>query len=412
MSIQRTAHRTHATRTAPAQGLKKAQNKTKQAEIKANERKAPEAEKETRAKGPKRAGSRQIGQQRSHGAKHLQDQLQKRILDPAASNAPGALHGHGHDHAHDHAAEAPDAKQVMKRFSKLTKDGDFTKKDQRVLTEKVQQGGISEAELGGLQALASTKNAKKLRGKDKTRLSTTFTNLLSAYHEQPEVDRKQILNRLRAQSLSWSTTSLAGQLGLQLSQPRPFTLSTPVEEKNIDFSGRETPALTYQMQIDGRKIELVVEQPAVPGGADLNELATALSQVRPELLKHVNRVEILNKSDPTARMQTLYAKEKGTIEVLPIAGRNDVTENAHIFNHEIGHLQSRAALGYDSVNWQAYEKAIAADNRYPSEYAKTRSSEDFSEFMSLHEMFRGTPDAPALRELFPNRYAVAGNLLS
>ena len=418
MSIQSTTKRPKVPTSTPAQGPNKADKKSPAAKKQKTDTPAPA--KEERAKGPKRAGSRQVAQS-SPVAAQLQQKVQANAPDaPDASathahRAKEAPHGHHHHHGH-HAADSADhgqQTQVARAFKKLTTDGKFSAKDKRALAAEIRENGISEKEAKKLEGLEGTKHAGKLDEKGTTRLSNTVTRLLAEYHAQPETDRKEILKDLKTQDLSWTASSLAGDLGLELSEPRKYTLGAPVDDTNTDFEGRTTPAKKYQMNIDNRNIDIIVEEPRASSGQfNEKEIAEALSQVRPDLLEHVERVELINESKGTASMRTNYYKESGTIEVLPVVSDRSVTQGAHILNHEIGHLQTRATLGYDDANWQTYAKAIEADNRYPSRYAMTKPSEDFSEFVTLHEIFRDTPEEASFRALFANRYAAAGDLIS
>ena len=418
MSIQRTGNRPKTTRPTTTDKANQADKSQKADKAPAprpvDKADVPAATTEVRAKGPKRAGSRQVAQGSPVAA-----QLERKIR--ANTPAPHAPHskdiGHADHGPHgNHGADAAggaDQARIGGAFKKLTKDGKFTKADSRDLMAQVRKNGISERESATLEKLEGSRLAGKLTRGDTKRLSNTVTKLLAEYHAQPEVDRKDILKDLQSQNLSWTASSLADKLGLKLSEPRKYTLASPVDDTNTSFDGRTgTPAKKYQMNIDNRNIDIIVEEPRTGGQFSETQIADALSQVRPELLQHVDRVELLNQNSGSASMQTNYYKEQGTIEVLPISSERSVTQGAHILNHEIGHLQTRATLGYDDANWQTYANAISADKRFPSRYAQTKPSEDFSEFVTLHELFRNTPEEGAFRALFPNRYAAAGDLLS
>ena len=368
------------------------------------------AEKTQRAQGQKTEGSRTVAQA-DFGAAQMKSEVQAKVPDRHEAVHSTASSAHS---SADSTPKVELSKGIQGKFKKSVKDGRFSKNDATQLKSKVMKRGISEKEAATLERLQETKAGKTLDEKSQQRLSKTVTKLLEKYHEQPEVDRKEILENLKNQDLSWTASAKAGDIDLKLSKPRPYTLGEPTSTKNTSFDGRtETPALNYKMNIDNRSIDLVVEQPVAEGQYKAQEMAKALSQVRPELLKHVDRVELLNKSSGQASMQTNYWKEKGTIEVLPLKNSTrDVTQGAHILNHEIGHLQSRAKLGYDDANWQNYANAIQADGRSLSRYGDTKPTEDFSEFVTLHEIFRGTPEEAEFRALYPNRYAAAEGLIT
>lgn len=191
--------------SAPAQGPKKSDEKSPA--VKKQKTDTPAPAKEERAKGPKRAGSRQVAQS-SPVAAQLQQKVQGNAPDASATHAHSAKEAAHHHHGDNGADSADHAQQtsVVRSFKELAKDGKFSSKDNRALVAGIRENGISDREAKKLEALEGTKRAGKLAEKGTTRLSNTVTKLLAEYHAQPETDRKEILKNLRPQHLSWTAS--------------------------------------------------------------------------------------------------------------------------------------------------------------------------------------------------------------
>ncbi|MFZ9886122.1 MAG: hypothetical protein ACO3JL_01365 [Myxococcota bacterium] len=299
-------------------------------------------------------------------------------------------------------------------------DGKLTGKDLKKVRKGItRDNSVSQGEIAALKAYETSKQGKKLDAKSKQALQGELTRLIERRETQPEVDRQQILKDLTAGNIKPLVADHANHVDLDVGEPRPFTLSRGTDTNYKSLDGRETPAHVHHMSIDGRSIDIVEQQPPHPSNLTVGEIAETLARVKPDMLQNVERVSLLNDRAPGSNtfMWVSPSQKQGTVEVLPLVGSTvdpgpDLA--AHSMNHEIGHLRSIATQPNlaSSAEWARYERAIQQDQRGISEYAKTNAREDFAEFSSLYELFRGTPEEAGLRNLYPNRFAAAGPWLA
>lgn len=362
---------------------------------------SPAVSPEKRARGPKKAGSRRVA---------------------AATDAPRAaqlkLPGEvTHATAQPQSAPGPGVDgKILKQVRRAGSDGTLTNKELKQLrTGITKDNSVSEGEIGALNAFKTSTAGKKLDAKSKQALKRELTRLVERRETQPEVDRQQILQDLAAGKVRNLVTDHASHLDLDVGKPRPYTLGPGEDTTYKSLDGRETPAKLYRMNIDGRSIEIVEQQPPHPKNLTVGEIGETLAQIKPDMLRNVDRVSLLNdrQAGNQAFMWVSPSAKKGTVEVLPLVGSNvdpgpDVA--AHSMNHEIGHLQSMPVQPSEmsTTAWAQYEQAIQKDQRAISEYAKTSPLEDYAEFSSLYALFRGTPEEAGLRDLYPHRFAAAG----
>ena len=326
--------------------------------------------------------------------------------------------------------------QVRKLVRGLTKDKNFSAADGQKLEQEVRKNGISKREIAQLNKIGSGKAIRKLDVASRERLNKQIASLVVAGEAATEAskDRKELLADIKAGSM-WKVGDQFNKLQMVLDSPHPYKLSEPVQDTNrsqddhwidpetgkVDWKNfhqdpthvPEKPALTSTLDIHGRQIKIVEEQPPGKNLPTVDEVAKSLSRIRPELLAHVERVELVNENPSDSYMWVNQHIDPGTIEILPTSHKPTERDRGQSLIHEIGHIASIAAPHEsEKLNWDAYKKAIATDKHVPSQYGATNKREDFAEFANLHEIFRGTPEEQAFRTLFANRYAAAGVLLS
>lgn len=353
------------------------------------------------------------------------------IPKPARRTNPDGVAG---PETSQRAAGRPQAR-VRKLVKGLTKDNDFSVADGRKLAKQVQKDGISQKEINQLKNLSSLKQVGKLQD-GRERLNRKIAQLVAAGETTVEAkkDRKELLADIKAGTVP-KVADRFDTLGMVLDSAQPYKLSEAVQDTNrsqddhwidpdtgqVDWNKfnrdpthvPEKPALTSTLDLHGRQIKIVVEQPPGKNLPTVNEVAESLSRIRPELLAHVKRVELVNENPSNAYMWVNQPLDPGTIEILPTTHKPNEKQRAQSFVHEIGHIASIAGPNEsEKLDWTAYEKAIAADKHFPSQYGATNKEEDFAEFANLYEIFRGTAEENGLRKLFPNRYAAAADLLS
>lgn len=328
---------------------------------------------------------------------------------------------------------------VRKLVRGLTKDKNFSVADGKKLEQEVRKNGVSQREIAKLEKVGTGKLARKLDVASRERLNKQIASLVATGDvtgdaAEASKDRKELLANIEAGSVS-SVGDHFNKLDMVLDAPHPYKLSEPVQETNrsqddhwidpatgqVDWQNfhqnpthvAAKPALTSTLDIHGRQIKIVVEQPPGKNLPTADEVAESLSRIRPELLDHVERVELVNENPSNAYMWVNQRIDPGTIEILPTTYEQNEKIRGQSVIHEIGHIASIAARHEsEKLNWDAYKKAIATDKHVPSQYGASNEREDFAEFATLHEIFRGTPEEQAFRDLFANRYAAAGDLLS
>lgn len=206
-----------------------------------------------------------------------------------------------------------------------------------------------------------------------------------------------------------------------------YTLHGPTEIKNHAFRGAKVDAQKYEVEIDGKKIPVIV--PKSPDGKKgafhtADEIAKSLAALPASSRAEVRQVTmnaVRNPDDPYwARKYkdpnfTSYmtAGAAGNVVIYPTKGANSQSYMDGTMIHETGHTLSKKAWGNEGdKRWNPWKEAMKSDQVVASKYAKNSPDEDFAETLQLYEQVRGTPQEAEMRALMPERFRLIDKLLA
>lgn len=214
-----------------------------------------------------------------------------------------------------------------------------------------------------------------------------------------------------------------------------FEVGEP-EDVRHTFSNGEGDARRYEIEIDGRTIDVFVPEPADASLRSVDEVAASIASLPPEARARVTRVDVEPEPSPydavrqqqTGESFNTYATADvdGTVRVFPPSSGATFDQFTDVLAHETGHLVSFEELGpfrfdpdpapgdspfsYEGEGWDRWEAAVESDGVNASAYATTDIGEDFAETYRLYVSTRGTPWAAELRALMPERFAILDEL--
>jgi hypothetical protein len=210
----------------------------------------------------------------------------------------------------------------------------------------------------------------------------------------------------------------------------PYKLTGPKDVGKKGFQTGFADAQTYDMEVDGRHIE--IQAPKNPNPKNGNyvpaeDIAKGISALPKESRDRVQRVVIQkdgNADDAYWRSKPGYGKDHsswmtcgadGKVSVYPSGSTSSQHQIDSALQHEVGHAISGKAWGSDTNGkaWDEWKAAIKSDNTVASKYAKASPAEDFSETLVLYNQVHGKhPDEEELRALMPERFRLMDRVLA
>lgn len=192
-----------------------------------------------------------------------------------------------------------------------------------------------------------------------------------------------------------------------------FVLDPPPDHLRLDLSHR--PSVTFDV-VEGPVSArvtfsdgLVTDIWSHSGGLgyDERDLAQALASIPWGLRKHVRQIDLRTEigSSQTALAETPYGMD-GTIKIFKPGWGLPVGNLSGVLTQKAGHSLIYETFATDQDPWLSYERIIAEEPVYVSEFAKTGGKfEDFAETMQLYIAVIGTPAEDGYRRWLPKRFA-------
>jgi len=208
---------------------------------------------------------------------------------------------------------------------------------------------------------------------------------------------------------------------------KAYKVGTPTEVADHQFKNGKFPALKYEIEIDGKKVEVYYpKNPDSKIGSfhSVDQIAkglAALPDSSRSLIKYVNVNPDKNPED--AEYAKKYKNFAGSYMAAGAAGILQIypTKNAMTQSyldgtmiHETGHTLSLQKWGDDyskGDGWKNWKDAIAADKNQVSDYGNNSPGEDFSEALQQYMTYKGTKYEADARKLWPNRYAIIDKMV-
>lgn len=151
---------------------------------------------------------------------------------------------------------------------------------------------------------------------------------------------------------------------------------------------------------------------------DQNEVAKALSYLPVKLLGVVDEVLLDPVDGGSSLAQTPWnAEKRGILYLFTESGGYSVGELGGILAHEAGHSFINLNYSAGQEPWISYQRILAGEANYPSQYARSGEFEDFAEAVELYVWSFGKPEFAAYRVGLPRRWLfleehVFGNLFT
>ena len=209
------------------------------------------------------------------------------------------------------------------------------------------------------------------------------------------------------------------------------SMSAPSDVPAINFDTGTKPAKRYEIEIDGRKISVLVSTGQPAAGLQVHtpeEVRRALELMPQAARAQVRAVHIDNSparddayfqkkfGNPNHRAY-MTAGKHGVVTIYPTAERYPIDPMVGTLVHEAGHLASfgrwtpshsdSPAVGMVAdPAWKPWTNAIKSDKFAVSSYAKNDPAEDFAETYRLYAQTVGTPRHAELRQIMPERFRI------
>ncbi len=236
--------------------------------------------------------------------------------------------------------------------------------------------------------------------------------------------------------MSLSKRDQAQALGSVLEGQRPevqdpLVQGPPESGVRISKPTREGGFDSYQVTVKGHTLPVRMPKMDPPSTSQngsvygertnhtIDEVARALSQLPPETLSVLTRVELSatrNPSDDYWAQEyntpdfTSYMTcgEEGLVTIYPQTYPLGTEDIAETLIHEAGHAWSFQQWGNDpeAKAWSPWKAAAEKDGISISNYATNSPTEDVSETSAVYLATRGTPEHERFRQAFPARFAV------
>jgi hypothetical protein len=204
---------------------------------------------------------------------------------------------------------------------------------------------------------------------------------------------------------------------------KPATIGAEREVQH-QFPGDAAPvdAISQTVTVDRRTVEVVRPKAGVAPKElpSVGQIAKSLGAVPPKQLDKINTIELSDQPNPDDaywavqyNQPDFYSAATGGPGKVTFYPKDTPWEQEFCDStaiHEGGHAYS-ADLWKDSKTKDEWEKMMAKDDRSPSTYADSASTEDFSESLVMYSLSKNTKCERAARKLFPNRYAALDELL-
>jgi hypothetical protein len=200
-------------------------------------------------------------------------------------------------------------------------------------------------------------------------------------------------------------------------------------------AGGNAAARRFNVDIDGRNVEIIVPDNMLPGAGSQHTLQQVVDGLRsmPEANRRaVDRIILEPGPDPSNGLYSsgansyMTAGADGAIRIYPTETGQSFDALASSMVHETGHTLTHREWGaptvqnapdgtirfnYQSPEWTRYAEAAEADGVLPSGYAAVDIGEDAAETMRLYSMVQGTPFEAEIRAIYSNRFEVLDELL-
>lgn len=204
-------------------------------------------------------------------------------------------------------------------------------------------------------------------------------------------------------------------------QRQAYTVSAPQEVKSHPFRSGAADALRYDIKVGDRTIPVFVPKTDAGKNGNLHSIdevakgLAALPEQNRNLVKSVQINPDRNPDDTYWEKQYntpgfrsyMTAGADGQVDIYPTTTKiaQEYVDKSMI--HETGHIWSGQNWGNDNdKRWDDWNKAIKSDPGIASKYAKSSSSEDFSEALVIYQLVRGTPAEAGYRLQMPERFKI------
>lgn len=223
-------------------------------------------------------------------------------------------------------------------------------------------------------------------------------------------------------------TGLVASLPVDAEPSRePYQIRGPTEVTNTFVSG-SAQALRYDVEIAGQTIPLFYSKGYEPADGvmhSLEEVVKGLAALPDSSRRLIRQVNVDGKRNPAdAYWEKVYntpgfrsymtAGAAGVVDIYPTVHRQTQASCDASLIHETGHILSGQKWGnwQSSAQWADWDAAVRSDGLAPSGYAKNSKTEDFSESLTLYQLFASTPSGAEFRAMFPERYRIIDELLA
>jgi hypothetical protein len=209
----------------------------------------------------------------------------------------------------------------------------------------------------------------------------------------------------------------------QFDRGRKPAVVGPGKDIKHTFPGDTAPsdATEYEVEVDGRKVKVIVPKPYPPGKnlPSVEEIAKGLGAVPSGQLATIKEVVVSPNPNPSDAYWAEKYKKPGFrsaatggasgVTMYPTTNKLDQSRVDSNLIHEGGHTYA-SDLWKDAAKKEAWEKAMKSDPFSPSTYADSSADEDLAESMVMYSLSKGTKCEAIAKQMFPERYKILDQL--